>query len=73
MSPAPKYRARRCNTATETKGVGGGQRGANAVLLFSNFEKRMESTGLGIETDGFPCLEIGIDEVSVEYDFDVRG
>jgi hypothetical protein len=33
----------------------------------------MESTGLGIETDGFPCLEIGIDEVSVEYDFDVRG
>jgi hypothetical protein len=53
MSPAPKYRARTCNTEVETKGVGDGQSGSDAMPLFSKVEKRIEGTGMANEADVF--------------------
>jgi hypothetical protein len=51
MSPAPKYRARTCNTEVETKGVVDGQRGGDTVPLFSKVAKRIEGTGMANEAD----------------------
>ena len=51
MSPAPKYRARRCNTGTEIKGVGSGERRAAVETLFYAAAERIEGTGMADEAD----------------------
>jgi hypothetical protein len=51
MSPAPKYRARTCNTEVETKGVGDGQRGSDTIPLFLKVAKRIEGTGMANKAD----------------------